>query len=305
MLPRISCYGKISSNMRLSVILPTVRAWPAIEAALAAALRQDFSEPFEVLVLDGHGGALAREPQKPVRWIREPGAEVFQLRASGIMAARGEVIVFSEDHCVAPPDWHRRTSAAHREQCAPVLIGPVRNHRDSARRAVDRANFALTLGPFAPPLEALPTWRLPVPTNLSIKRAALPSESKPSGWLEYDFLADELRGGRIAVAEDAVLDHLQNWRAYEALVVHFHSGRSYGASVQEWAAIDRRVWWSALPSIARRLYRFTAPALKPDATGAPASLADRSWLLSLVLANIAGQALGALAGPGVSRQRLG
>ena len=40
--------------------------------------------------------------------------------------------------------------------------------------------FALTLGPFAPPLERVPAWRLPVPTNLSIKRAVLPSTPPPT-----------------------------------------------------------------------------------------------------------------------------
>ncbi len=234
--------------MRLSVILPTVRPWPAIEAPLAACLSQ-CAEPFEILVLDGHGGGLDREPAAPVRWIREPGADVFQLRALATTIARGELILLSEDHCMAPADWLARTSAAHRERSASVLIGPVRNHEQSARRAVDRANFALTLGPFAPPLTTVPEWRLPVPTNLSIKRSALPPGAKASGWLEYDFLSTELSGRRIDVAVDAFLDHLQCWGTRAALVVHFHSGRSYGASVRAWPPAERRVWWSTLPSI--------------------------------------------------------
>ncbi|HEY8141876.1 MAG TPA: hypothetical protein VIG06_04365 [Kofleriaceae bacterium] len=287
----------------MSVLLPTVRGWPEIEKALAASLRQDFAEAFEVLVLDGHGAGLDREPRPPVRWLREPGADVFRLRAVGVAAARGDVVLLSEDHCVAPPDWYARTSSAHREKVEPALIGPVRNHSASSRRAVDRANFALTLGSFAPPLESVPEGRLPVPTNLSFKSSILPRETPDSGWLEYDLLARLANAGGLAVA-DALIEHLQNWKPAAALSVHFHSGRSYGASVRQWAAGRRRMWWRSLPHTPRWLYRLSTPALRPGASGKSPSLADRAWLASLVLANVMGQAAGALTGVGASRTHL-
>jgi hypothetical protein len=290
---------------RLSVVLPTVRAWPEIEETLAATLRQECSEPYEVLVVDGHGAGLPCEPEPPVRWIREPGADVFRLRAVGAVAARGEVVVFSEDHCVAQPDWLERLSAAHRDRPAPVLVGPVRNHPESSRRAVDRASFALTLGPFAPPLDALPEWRLPVPTNLAIERSALPAETPPSGWLEYDFLAEAQRRDQLAIAANAVLEHLQSWPIHLAVAVHFQSGRSYGASVREWPRSERRGWWRALPTTPRRLFRSTAPALGRIPGRGRAPLADRFWLALLVWANVTGQFVGALAGPGASRSWIG
>jgi GT2 family glycosyltransferase len=290
--------------MRLSVILPTVRAWPELAEPLAATVAQRFSDTFEVLVLDGHGAGLASQPEPPVRWIREPGADVFRLRALGAAESRGELILFSEDHCVATPDWFERTSAAHRRTPAAALIGPVSNHPASSVRAVDRANYALTLGPFAPPLDRVPGWRLPVPTNLSIKRDALPAVAQPSGWLEYEFLAEAMRQGSIAIAADAELHHLQSWSVPRALAVHFQSGRSYGASVREWPAGQRRAWWRAMPGAPRHLYRSTAPVLSRHAAGARSSDADRLWLASLVLANAAGQVVGAVAGAGSSRRWL-
>ncbi len=292
------------SRPRLSILLPTVRAWPEIQEALAASLRQEFDETFEVLVLDGHGAGLDREPRPPVRWLREPGADVFRLRAVGLAAARGDVVLLSEDHCVAPPDWYARTSTAHRQKLAPALIGPVRNHSASSRRAVDRANFALTLGSFAPPLESVPEGRLPVPTNLSFKRSILPREVPDSGWLEYDLLARLSAAGELAVAEDALIEHLQSWGPAAALAVHFHSGRSYGASVRQWAADRRREWWRALPRSPRRLYRLSASALRPGAAGKSPSVADRGWLAALISANAVGQAVGALTGAGRSRMHL-
>jgi hypothetical protein len=290
--------------VRLSVILPTIRPWPELAEPLAASLAQEFAEPFELLVMDGHGAGLGSDPAPPVRWIREPGADVFRLRALGVAAARGEIVLFSEDHCVPPADWFARTSAAHRASAAPVLIGPVRNHPKSSRHAVDRANFALTLGPFAPPLETVPTWRLPVPTNLSIKRAALPSSPPPAGWLEYDFLGGVMRQGGLGVAARADLDHLQSWGIPEVLAIHFQSGRSYGASVREWPPQHRRSWWRGFPRLPRQIYRSTVPVLRRHAAGARSSFADRAWLASLVLANAAGQMTGVLAGPGSSRKWL-
>ena len=290
--------------MRLSIILPTVRPWPELAEPLAASLGQRFADDFELLVVDGHGRGLAEDARPPVRWIREPGADVFRLRALGAAAARGELILFSEDHCVPAADWFERTSAAHRRTSAPVLIGPVSNHPASSRRAVDRANFALTLGPFAPPLDAVPGWRLPVPTNLSIKRDALPTEVQRSGWLEDQFLADVMRRNSLAVAEGAELHHLQSWGMPQALAVHFQSGRSYGAAVRQWPSSERRHWWRTIPGAPRHLYRSTVPVLDRHGAGARSSKADRLWLASLVLANAAGQMVGAVAGPGSSRRWL-
>lgn len=275
-----------------------------METALATHLAQRCTEPFEVLLLDGHGAALAREPEPPVRWIRCPGADVFELRAIGAAAARGELIVVSEDHCLAPPDWLERTSVAHRVQAAPVIVGPVVNHADTSARAVDRANFALTLGHVAPPLLAVSRARLPVPTNLSFKREALPAGVSPSGWLEYAFLGDALHRGQIAAVDQGEVHHRQTWSARAALAVHFQSGRSYGASVRAWPAADRRIWWRALTRRPGHLYGITEPVLRRHAAGARSSHADRVWLLALVLANVAGQAVGALRGAGSSRRWL-
>jgi hypothetical protein len=289
---------------RLSVLLPTIRPWPELADPLAASLRQIFDESYEILVLDGHGAGLDREPDPPVRWIRQPGADVFDLRALGLSAARGEIVLFSEDHCIAAPDWYARTSAAHRAHAAPVLIGPVRNHPDSSRRAADRASFALTLGAFAPPLATVPGWRLPVPTNVSVKRAAVAGKRLTPGWFEYDMLADAMARQAIGIAEDAVVAHLQSWGAIAAMDIHFQSGRSYGASTRHWPRDRRNAWWRKLAAAPRSLYRLSVPVIDRHGAGAPSSRADRWWLRSLVLANVAGQIAGALAGPGGSRRRL-
>lgn len=289
---------------RLSVLLPTTHPWPGVEQALESLLRQNGSETREILLLDGHGAALSREPAPPVRWLKLPGSDVFDLRARGIAEAAGEIVAITEDHCVMPPEWCGRILSAHSLSPAAALVGPVSNHADSSLRAVDRASFLLTLGPFAPPLTALTEPRLPVPTNVSFKRAVLPRETPPSGWLEYALLADLRARGELGVAPDALLEHRQSWTAWRAPLVHFHSGRSYGASTRSWPADRRREWFRALRSLPRRMMWITRPALERGAGGARAGPSDRAWVIALILSNALGQLAGAVTGPGVSRRRL-
>jgi Glycosyl transferase family 2 len=269
------------SAPRLSIVLATAHAWPGAKAALDSARDQDCDAEFEILFLDGHGAALDREPDPPVRWFRAPGKDGFELRALGFAEARGDVVAITEDHCVMLPDWCRRILAAHERNPAAVLVGAVANHPDSARRAVDRANFLLTFGPFSAPIEPLTSLRLPVPTNISFKRSALSAPRFSPGWIEYGLLAELRERGEIELAPDVLLQHRQSWGALRALLVHFSSGRSYGAST-----------------------RMTLPALERGAGGAVPGAADRIWLKALILANALGQLTGSIAGPGRSRRRL-
>ena len=288
----------------ISILLPTVKAWPAAELALRTARAQECAEEHEVLLLDGHGGALPGDPGPPVRWIRVAGADVFKLRAKGIVEARGEVVVITEDHCVMPSDWCSRILAAHRRNPASALIGPISNHPDSAGRAVDRANFLLTMGPYSPPIEEPLADRLPVPTNLSFKRRALPRESPEPGWIEYELIAQLQRRREVGLMADAVLEHRQRWSCLLAPWIHFCSGRSYGAATRSWPPGQRRLWIRGLAHLPGRILRMTKPSLERGAGGAPPSLSDRLWLIGLTIANVLGQLLGALAGPGSSRRRI-
>ncbi len=129
----------------ISVLLPTVNPWPAVSSALASLLSQTGAPSFEALVLDGHGAALsAAHPDPAVRWLRLPGKDSFALRAAGIAAARGAIIVVSEDHCTAPSDWLASIAAAHNADARSALVGVTVNHPDSRSSAMDRANFVLT-----------------------------------------------------------------------------------------------------------------------------------------------------------------
>lgn len=286
------------------MLLPTTQAWPQLSASLEALLVQEAAPPFEILLLDGHGQALPGEHSSPlIRWLRLPGKDTFALRAAGIAAARGAIIALSEDHCITPPNWVASIAAAHRENPAPVLVGATINHAASAISPMDRANFLLTFAGQNQMRLDLTARRLPVPTNLSFKRDVFPAEGFRSGELEYRWLAQLNTDGAISVARSVELLHRQCW-GVATPGVHFASGRSFGATVRDAPRRDRLHWWSSLPLLPLRLAKLVFPDLVHGAAGARPSLAEVFCVITLIAANVTGQAMGALLGPGASRQRL-
>ena len=238
-----------------------------------------------------------------MRWLRFPGADTFALRAAGVAAARGSIIAISEDHCIAPANWIASIAAAHRANPTLVLVGVTANHPESAISAMDRANFLLTFAGQTQHRIDLGLRRLPVPTNLSFRREALPSTQLAPGEFEYQQIARWKAASALGIARSVVLQHRQCWGS-AARSVHFASGRSFGASVHEAPWRHRLHWWSRLPLLPLRLARLTIPDLLGGAAGARPSSRDALALMTLILANVCGQIAGAALGAGASRRRL-
>jgi hypothetical protein len=288
----------------VSVLLPTLHPWPAVASALDSLLSQQQPPPFEILLLDGHGQALTELPGDPsVRWIRLPGKDPFELRAAGIAEARGEVVAVMEDHCIAPPDWLARIAAAHDADAAPAIVGAVRNHASSARSAIDRANFILTFAGQTPGRMGAGRRPLPVPTNLSFKRAALPASSLAAGEFEYRWLAELSMRKELSFSDEIVLDHKQSWGG-ATWAVHLASGRSYGAAVRVTTIRNRAGWWLGFPFVPAKLIRLVMPEFMRGASGKRPSIAEALCLAACIGANLFGQLLGMLFGVGKSRYSL-
>lgn len=292
------------ATLCVSVLLPTVHAWPAVSEALESLRAQIDAPPFEVLVLDGHGDALPdTHNDVTVRWIRLPGADSFALRAAGVAEARGTIVAISEDHCVMPGDWIASIVAAHRADSSPAIVGAVANHPDSAVSPLDRANFMVTFVGQTPDRLSLRLGRLPVPTNLSFKRSALAATLFAPTELEYRWIAELLRDNRLGTAKSVLVYHRQSWgRATWA--VHAASGRSYGATVRNAPFRVRANWWLKFPLVPFRLMRLVLPELLHAAGEKRSKFADALCATGLIASNLFGQIRGALLGPGASRVRL-
>ena len=129
----------VGARPPLSVVLATRSVWPAMSPTLDALVPQASELGAEVLVVDGDGHAFKDQVPPEVRYVSVPGADVFRLRARGLVEARGEIVAFTEDHCVPAPDFCAATLRAHGEDPRPAVSGAVVN--GSPDSTIDRANF--------------------------------------------------------------------------------------------------------------------------------------------------------------------
>jgi glycosyltransferase involved in cell wall biosynthesis len=97
--------------VRLSIILPTFNRVSALRHALAALLDQTAPpDTYEVIVVDnncddGTTELLESIADTRVRRLRESRQGLSHARNTGIAAARGDIIAFTDDDVVAAPDW--------------------------------------------------------------------------------------------------------------------------------------------------------------------------------------------------------
>lgn len=114
---------------RFSVIVPAYNEAGFIGACLGSLLRQDFNDPYEIIVVDNnstddtaliaksYGVTVVREERRGVCWARQLGTEV----------AAGEIIVSADADTVYRTDWLSRIDREFRRDCTRVAVaGPFR-----------------------------------------------------------------------------------------------------------------------------------------------------------------------------------
>jgi len=103
---------------RFSLLISTHNRKYLLHRSLRAAVRQDYHD-YEVIVVDdgstdGTGEMVAQEfPQ--VRYVRqEPSQGMAAALNRGIEAATGEIIAFTDDDCLVPPNFLSRLADGYR-----------------------------------------------------------------------------------------------------------------------------------------------------------------------------------------------
>ncbi len=95
----------------ISVVIPTRDRPEALARCLAALARQRGAE-LEIVVVDDGGGGAGGLTAPGARIVRADGNGPAAARNLGAVAARGDVICFTDDDCVPAPDWAQRLAAA-------------------------------------------------------------------------------------------------------------------------------------------------------------------------------------------------
>ncbi|CAG0970165.1 partial heptose III glucuronosyltransferase, partial [Gammaproteobacteria bacterium] len=102
--------------MRFSVVIPTFNRKDILRQCLKSLQAQDFTD-FEVLVVDGGNDGteemLARE-FPGFRYLREERSGPSVARNLGIEQATGEIVAFTDDDCLPPPDWLSKMADGYR-----------------------------------------------------------------------------------------------------------------------------------------------------------------------------------------------
>jgi hypothetical protein len=216
----------------LSIVLCTKDPWPTLQRALDALHGQAASAGGEIVVGVSTPNAIppdAPERYPVARWIHEPDASVFRLRAAALAACRAPIVAITEDHAYVDAGWCRAVLAAHAEHPDAAAIGGVVEN-GALRTLADRVGFLIANGPFLSPIRVGPSREISQQANVSYRRDALPRGSAPLGFMVHTF-HETLRARGAVLRTDArmVVFHVQELSLVGHMVGHFHNGRSIAA----------------------------------------------------------------------------
>lgn len=288
----------------LSVVVAATDSPRAVGRALSG-LSGRGSGRAEVIVAAGFAPS---GPDPGVRWVEAPpGSGVPRLRWLGLEAARGRVVAFTEDSCIAAPGWVEAWLAAFADPTLDAASGVV-EHADGAS-AVDWAVVFCEYAPFLPPTRAGPPARLAGNNFAATRDVALRA---PAGEVhEVALLADVRRaGGAVRTVAGARVRHVRRYGLREAIGDRLRSGLGFGRLRASASSTPARLAATvAGPAIfAAQAGRVAAAALRdprrlgPFADALPITLA---LLAAWSVGEWAGWCLGAGADPPIGCRRRG
>jgi glycosyltransferase involved in cell wall biosynthesis len=126
-----------SSDLNLSVIIPTYNRAACLKRALASAVSLDYlPEGFEIIVVDNGSTDPTRavvsearniKPSFRLHYVKEDRLGLHNARHAGVLAATGEILIFTDDDATFETHWLRayaQAFASHPDMAA--AGGPVR-----------------------------------------------------------------------------------------------------------------------------------------------------------------------------------
>jgi glycosyltransferase involved in cell wall biosynthesis len=140
------------ATMDVSVVICTRNRPDLIGAALASVLANTYPS-FDVLVVDqsedDRTGEIVRaqaQTHPRLRYLHTPIAGLSRAYNIGVRETTGEVLAFTDDDCVAPPDWVQNVASAFAaEPDADLLYGQVCLPPEMAAKLADESGTVPTL----------------------------------------------------------------------------------------------------------------------------------------------------------------
>lgn len=235
------------NEVRLSIIIAAWNSASTLSECLASLNKQTDMSSNEVIVVSNFQTDIAEnEFSIPINFIKtSETATVPQLRAEGIIAARGNIIALLEDHCIFDSNWAEEIKKAHESDFS-VVGGTVENA--SVEKALDWAVYFYDYGKYM-----LPNTRGETKTlsgiNISYKRKILEEvrEFYQNGFFET-FINEILkeRGYLLMMMPTAIVYHNKNYEIKQASEHSFYLARSFAARRVAGFGIIKRVYYSII-----------------------------------------------------------
>jgi hypothetical protein len=233
------------------------------------------------------------------RLIVLPEASVFDLRAAGLAAARGRIVLVTEDHAIVPHGWAAGMLAALAANPDAALAAPVITNA-AVQNIVDRGSFLLWFSPFGANVPAGDRRRSPPASNVGVRVSEItPGPTRP-GTFEVVDVPNIWRAGKVVAVPDVVIQHSQSLGAF-TFVHAFHNGRASRAFEQAplgWSARVKEL--RALPGHLRDLLATVQTHTRTDPV--LHRQARQAWpvITALALCHTAGVGVAMLSGSGRS-----
>jgi hypothetical protein len=295
--------GTDPALLPLTIVVGTIQSWSEIAGNLRTMQAAARRVGGELIVADGSGKPAPRVDEfgANVRWIGQPAASVFQLRALAYREARGAVVAITEDHCRVPDDWGVRMLDAHRRHPEAAAVGGAVENSAVTNR-IDWASFLIVQVAVMSPLRMHRPTRLAGAVNVSYKRRALRLLEDHAGMGVMDVLHQQilLGLGERLVADDGIcVKHDQSLGIRGTTAIHYHAGRTMSGFRRQRMGLAQ--WIRAAGSFVipwLRLARILAVgAGKRDRAEL---IPSTPWMIWLLHAQAVGQFLGYALGPGDS-----
>ncbi len=108
----------------VSVIIPVLDDQPRLDRCLAALAAQSYpGDRFEVVVVDNGSDPPIQVPPGRARVVVDPRPGSYAARNTGVQAARGTVLAFTDADCLPEPEWLERGVARLRAVPRCGLVG--------------------------------------------------------------------------------------------------------------------------------------------------------------------------------------
>jgi hypothetical protein len=220
----------------LSVILVTPGSFEAIRKSIDHVRAQSVRDRLELVVVAPSEAELGLDAAAlegfrswkvvPLGGIPTLGAAL----AAGVRAARGDVVVYVEEHSYPEPGWAEALIDAHAGPRAAVGAAVVVANPDSV---VSRANSFIDFGPWSPTGAAGPMASLPIHQTAYKRALLLEYGERLDALLDAESLLQEdlrARGHELWFEPAARTRHVNVSRLADAMALEFHNFRVSAAN---------------------------------------------------------------------------